>query len=80
MDTPQITAKFMRPRQYAKRVSIDWRTCYRYITEGVLPAYKFQGVLLLDVDECDMLLKGLVRRVQPPPKKKQLKRKQLATK
>jgi hypothetical protein len=59
----KIPAKFMRPRQYAERISINWRTCYRYITEGVLPCYKFQGVLLVDVDEADAIIKGLVRHV-----------------
>ena len=62
---PKIPAKFMRPRRYAERVSINWRTCYHYIDQGLFPAYKFQGVVLLDVEECDAILKGLVRRVAP---------------
>jgi hypothetical protein len=62
MNTESIPPRFMRPRQYAKRCGINWRTAYRYITEGLWPAYKFQGVLLLDVDEIDAILKGLVRR------------------
>ena len=63
-----VPSKFMRPRQYAPRVGINWRTCYRYITEGVLPAYKFQGILVVDVDETDAIIKGLVRRVPVPMK------------
>ena len=69
MDTPSISAKFMRPRKYAPRVGINWRTCYRYIEDGLFPAYKFQGVLLLDVEECDNILKGLVRHVPKTPKR-----------
>jgi hypothetical protein len=64
-----VPPKFMRPRVYAPRVGIDWRTCYRYIQEGLFPAYKFQGVLLLDVEECDGILKGLVRHVAKPMKR-----------
>ena len=59
-----VPPKFMRPR-----VGIDWRTCYRYSREGLFPAYKFQGVLLLDVEECDGILKGLVRHVAKPMKR-----------
>ena len=70
MDTQSIPIppKFMRPREYAPRVGINWRTCYRYIKEGLFPAYKFQGILLIDVDECDAILKGLIRHVPKPIK------------
>jgi predicted site-specific integrase-resolvase len=70
MNTQSIPAKFMRPRQYAQRVGVNWRTAYRYIDEGLWPAYKFQGVLLVDVEEVDAILKGLVRRV--PVKEKRV--------
>jgi hypothetical protein len=63
MDTQSIPQKFMRPRRYAQRVGVNWRTAYRYIEEGLWPAYKFQGVLLVDVDEVDAIIKGLTRRV-----------------
>jgi hypothetical protein len=56
---PPIEPKFLRPKHYAKRVDINWRTAYEYIDQGVLPAYKFKGIVLLDVDECDAILKGL---------------------
>jgi hypothetical protein len=59
MNTETIPPKFMRPRPYCRRVGVNWRTGYRYIDEGLWPAYKFQGVLLLDVDEIDGILKGL---------------------
>jgi hypothetical protein len=64
-EPPAVPAKFMRPRRYAERVGINWRTCYRYIDLGIFPGYKFQGVLLLDVDECDSIIRGLQRRVEP---------------
>jgi hypothetical protein len=67
--TISVPPKFMRPRVYAPRVGIDWPTCYRYIQEGLFPAYKFQGVLLLDVEECDSILKGLIRHVAKPMKR-----------
>jgi predicted site-specific integrase-resolvase len=54
--------KFMRPRPYARRVGVDWRTAYRYISDGLWPAYKFQGVLLIDVEEVDCILKGMIKR------------------
>jgi hypothetical protein len=57
--------KFMRPRRYAERVGINWRSIYHYVDIGALPSYKFQGVLLLDVEECDSVLKGLERRLAP---------------
>ena len=63
MDTQAIPPKFMRPRVFARRVGVNWRTAYRYIEEGLWPAYKFQGVLLVDVDEVDAIIKGLTRRV-----------------
>jgi hypothetical protein len=66
---PLVPPKFMRPRKYAPRVGINWRTCYRYINEGLFPAYKFQGILLLDVEECDAILKGLKRHVPKPIKR-----------
>jgi hypothetical protein len=48
---------------------MNWRTCYRYIEEGIIPAYKFQGLLLIDVDEADSIIKGLVRHVPKPMKR-----------
>jgi hypothetical protein len=68
MNTKEIPQKFMRPRNYAERVDINWRTCYRYVSEGLFPGYKFQGIVLLDVAECDAILKGLVRHAQKPIK------------
>jgi predicted site-specific integrase-resolvase len=70
MDTQSIPQKFMRPRRYAQRVGVNWRTAYRYIEEGFWPAYKFQGVLLVDVDEVDAIIKGLTRRA--PVKKNRI--------
>jgi len=34
----------------------------------LFPAYKFQGILLLDVEECDAIIKGLIRHVPKPMK------------
>jgi hypothetical protein len=65
--TLSISPKFMRPRRYAERVGINWRTIYQYIEQGYFPAYKFRGVLLLDIDECDAVIKGM-RRLEPEPR------------
>jgi hypothetical protein len=56
----------MRPRPYGKRIGLDFRTVYRHINTGRFPAYKFGGALLLDVDECDAIIRGLERRVPAP--------------
>lgn len=61
-----IPAKFMRPRDYARRIGVDWRTMYSYITRGIIPASKFQGVLLIDVLEADNIIKGLVHHIAQP--------------
>jgi hypothetical protein len=68
MNTSPNSAKFMRPRVYGPSRGMNWRTCYRYIKEGLFPAYKFQGILLLDVEECDAIIKGLIRHVPKPMK------------
>jgi len=54
-----ITQKFMRPRNYAKRVDVNWRSIYAYIDKGLLPGHKFAGVVLIDVEEADNILRGL---------------------
>jgi hypothetical protein len=68
MNTKEIPQKFMRPRHYAMHADFNWRTCYRYVSEGLFPSYKFQGIVLLDVAECDAILKGLVRHAPKPIK------------
>src|SRR3979411_1147041 len=80
MPESNIPPKFMRPRPYSARVGVNWRTGYRYINEGIWPAYKFQGILLSDVEECDAILKGMVRHVTPvsPAKAKRRPRKRSA--
>ena len=45
------------------------RSVYHYVDLKILPAYKFQGVLLLDVEECDAIIKGLRRREIKPAAK-----------
>jgi len=69
MANVEAPPKFMRPRPYAKRVGINWRSIYSYINKGALPATKFQGILLLDVQRCDDILAGLVRYGPYGPRK-----------
>jgi hypothetical protein len=69
MVTQSIPAKFMRPRPYSESRGFNWRTCYKYINDGLFPSYKFQGIILLDVEECDSILKGLKRHVPRPLKR-----------
>jgi hypothetical protein len=71
MNTSSIPAKFMRPRKYAERVGINWRTAYR---EGLWPAYKFQGILLVDVEEIDAILKGLIRQTAENREQRKVKK------
>jgi hypothetical protein len=68
VEKESIPAKFMRPRPYSRSRGFNWRTCYKYIDDGFFPSYKFQGVVLLDVEECDAILKGLIRHVPKPIK------------
>ena len=56
---PPVAVKFMRPREFAQRISTNWRTVYGWLDKGILPGYKFSGVVLIDVDEADRILKGL---------------------
>jgi hypothetical protein len=59
----------MRPRPYAERTDVSSRTIYHWIDIKVLPASKFQGVLLLDVEECDAIIRGMRRReIKPSPR------------
>jgi hypothetical protein len=74
MNTNSIPAKFMRPRKYAERVGVNWRTAYRYIDEGLWPAYKFQGILLVDVEEIDAILKGLIRQTAENREQRKVKK------
>jgi hypothetical protein len=57
-----VPQKFMRPKPYAGRVGVSPRSIYHYVDLKILPSYKFQGVLLLDIEECDTIIKGLRRR------------------
>jgi hypothetical protein len=44
---------------------------YRWIDLKIIPSYKFQGVLLIDVDEVDLIIKGLRRHeIKALPKSK----------
>jgi hypothetical protein len=70
-----VPAKFMRPRPYAQRIGVSFRSVYHYVDQKILPSYKFQGCLLLDVEECDLIIKGLRRREMKPVAK--IKRQQV---
>ena len=62
-NTEVISSKMMRPRRYAERMGINYRTFYDYLYRGAIPYYKFQGILLIDVEEADAIIKGLLKRV-----------------
>jgi hypothetical protein len=68
MNAEIVPAKFMRPRPYAKRIGVSFRSVYHYVDQKIFPAYKFQGVLLLDIEECDSIIRGLRRREIKTPK------------
>jgi hypothetical protein len=71
MNAESVPAKFMRPRPYAQRIGVSFRSIYHYVDQKIFPAYKFQGVLLLDIEECDSIVKGLRRReIKPAAKAK----------
>jgi hypothetical protein len=53
----------MRPRPYARRMGMPFRTLYEYLYRGVLPYYKFQGILLIDVAEADAIIRSGLQRV-----------------
>ncbi len=59
MTKEPILQKFMRPRNYAKRVDVNWRSIYSYLDDGLIPKYKFAGVVLIDVEEADAILKSM---------------------
>ena len=69
MASKTIPQKFMRPREYGPSRGMSWRSCYTYIDRGVIPAYRFQGLVLIDVEEADAILKGLVRHTPKPMKR-----------
>jgi hypothetical protein len=54
--------KYIRPKSFAVRTGVSGRTVYRWIDLKIIPSYKFQGVLLIDIDEADLIIKGLRRR------------------
>jgi hypothetical protein len=55
----------MRPKPYARRTGIPERSLYEYLYRGVLPYYKFQGILLIDVKEADAVIRAGLQRVDP---------------
>ena len=79
MTTETVPPKFMRPAPYAMRISVSTRSVYHYVDQKIFPAYKFQGVLLLDVEECDAIVRGMRRReIKASPKMKRQQRKEVA--
>jgi hypothetical protein len=77
--TTETVPKFMRPARYANRISVSKRSVYHWVDQKIFPAYKFQGVLLLDVEECDAIVRGMRRReIKAPPKMKRQQRKEVA--
>jgi hypothetical protein len=70
----------MRPRPYALRMGMPFRTLYEYLYRGVLPYYKFQGILLIDVKEADAVIRAGLQKVDPKvPKTKVQKELQVET-
>ena len=53
-----IEEKMMRPKRYAGSRGIDFRTFYMYLAEGTFPSYKVKGIVLVDVAECDAIIKS----------------------
>jgi hypothetical protein len=71
----------MRPTQYAQRASISRRACYDYVASGKFPSYKFHGVVLIDIDEADAAIRGLLvtRPVRQTTRSKQQKKAKATT-
>jgi len=64
-------AKYMRPKPFAVRTGVSGRTVYHWIDLKIIPSYKFQGVLLIDIEEADLIIKGLRRHeIKAFPKSK----------
>jgi predicted site-specific integrase-resolvase len=53
----------MRPRPYALRVGLPYRTLYEYLYTGVIPYYKLRGVLLIDIKEADAIIRSGLQKV-----------------
>jgi hypothetical protein len=51
-------AKYMRPKPFAVRTGVSGRTVYRWIDLKIIPSYKFQRVLLIDIEEADLIIKA----------------------
>jgi hypothetical protein len=64
----------MRPKPYARRTGIPYRSLYEYLYRGVLPYYKFQGILLIDVKEADAIIRSGLQRVDPKAPKAKVQR------
>jgi hypothetical protein len=61
-----VPAKYMRPKPFAIRTGVSGRTIYHWIDLKIIPSYKFAGVLLIDIEEADQIIKGLRRREIKP--------------
>ena len=71
--------KYMRPKPFALRTGVSGRTVYRWIDLKIIPSYKFQGVLLIDIEEADLIIKSLRRHeIKASPKSKCQQRKESA--
>jgi hypothetical protein len=69
-----VAPKFMRPRNYARRVDINWRSIYHYIDKGWIPGYRLQGCLLIDVEEADQIIRSLPAVTTPATQRHRGKR------
>jgi hypothetical protein len=73
-------AKYMRPKPFAVRTGVSGRTVYRWIDLKIIPSYKFQGVLLIDIEEADLIIKGVRRHeIKAFPKSKSQQKTESAT-
>jgi len=44
-------------------MGMPFRTFYEYLYRGVIPYYKFQGILLIDIEEADSVIRSGLQRV-----------------
>jgi hypothetical protein len=65
MQTETIQPIMMRPRPYARRTGLDPRTLYHYLSIGAIPSYRFRGILLIDINEADAVIRSGLQRVDP---------------
>jgi hypothetical protein len=67
--------KYMRPKPFARRMGVNWRTMYGWINSGKIPHVKFSGVILIDVAKADMVIEGEFQPMPPRTRNRKMEAK-----